>query len=164
MFALKSHQYPYSCHMSSRSLTPSVLDEALSLKPDPPSLIISYHPPIFKPLSSLTLSNPLQSSLLTCAANGISVYSPHTALDSTFNGINEWLAEGISQQEEGMPGGMLCSLAGEEMDFNTPDWDLGRQVRFGTPVDMKVLESRIMNHLNLTQSCRQLLSIRFFFG
>ncbi|KAH9082267.1 GTP cyclohydrolase 1 type 2/Nif3 [Lactarius deliciosus] len=38
------------------------------------------------PLSSLTLSNPLQASLLRCAAAGISVYSPHTALDSHSSG------------------------------------------------------------------------------
>jgi putative NIF3 family GTP cyclohydrolase 1 type 2 len=75
-------------------LTPAVLLEALSSK-NPTSVIISYHPPIFKPLSSLTLANPLQTSLLRCAAEGISVYSPHTALDSVKGGVNDWLASGI---------------------------------------------------------------------
>jgi putative NIF3 family GTP cyclohydrolase 1 type 2 len=30
--------------------------------------------------------------VLTCARNGIAVYSPHTALDSAPNGLNDWLA------------------------------------------------------------------------
>lgn len=58
-------------------------------------MIISYHPPIFNGLKSLTLANPLQASLLQCASAGISVYSPHTALDSVRGGINDWLAHGV---------------------------------------------------------------------
>lgn len=58
-------------------------------------MIVSYHPPIFRGLKSLTLSNPLQASLLQCASAGISVYSPHTALDCVRGGINDWLAHGV---------------------------------------------------------------------
>ena len=58
--------------------------------------MVSYHPPIFKPLASLTLSNPLQTSLLKCAASGISVFSPHTALDCVRGGINDWIARGFT--------------------------------------------------------------------
>jgi putative NIF3 family GTP cyclohydrolase 1 type 2 len=76
-----------------RSLTTSVVEEALST---PTAFIISYHPPIFSPLRSLTLSNPLQASLLRCAAAGVSVYSPHTALDGVWGGVNDWLASGLS--------------------------------------------------------------------
>ncbi|KAF8488685.1 NGG1p interacting factor 3 [Gautieria morchelliformis] len=75
------------------SLTPAVLEEALS---PPTSVIVSYHPPIFRPLGSLTLSNALQASLLKCAASGISVFSPHTALDCVQGGINDWLAQGFT--------------------------------------------------------------------
>jgi hypothetical protein len=59
---------------ASFSLTSAVVQEAIN---SPTFAIISYHPPIFKPLSSLTLSNSIQQSLLLCAANGISVFSPH---------------------------------------------------------------------------------------
>lgn len=45
---------------------------------------------IFSGLKSLTLANPLQSSLLKLAASGISVFSPHTSLDSIDGGINTW--------------------------------------------------------------------------
>ncbi|KAI5451004.1 hypothetical protein NCC49_002495 [Naganishia albida] len=71
-------------------LTIDVCKEALDM-PDC-SLIVSYHPPIFSGLKSLTLANPLQSSLLKLAASGISVFSPHTSLDSIDGGINTWLA------------------------------------------------------------------------
>ncbi|TYJ58770.1 hypothetical protein B9479_000606 [Cryptococcus floricola] len=69
-------------------LTASVCAEALAL----PSLsvIIAYHPPIFRGLKSVTLSDPIQASLLKLAAKGISVFSPHTSLDATPNGINNW--------------------------------------------------------------------------
>lgn len=45
---------------------------------------------IFRGLKSLTLSDPLQASLLRLSAKGISVFSPHTSLDAAPNGINTW--------------------------------------------------------------------------
>jgi putative NIF3 family GTP cyclohydrolase 1 type 2 len=49
-------------------------------------VIVSCHPPIFRPLKALTLADPIQASLLR---------SPHTALDSAQGGINDFLAEAI---------------------------------------------------------------------
>lgn len=76
-----------------KSLTQNVVQEALESRNT--GMIVSYHPPIFKPLKSFTLTNPIQNSLLTCAAEGISIYSPHTALDCVKGGINDWLAHGV---------------------------------------------------------------------
>ena len=78
--------------IATRSLTTAVADEAIA---SDTVCIVSYHPPLFKPLSSITLENPLQTSLLRCAANGISIYTPHTALDRVKDGINTWLARGF---------------------------------------------------------------------
>ncbi|KAJ9096807.1 hypothetical protein QFC21_005078 [Naganishia friedmannii] len=75
-------------------LTIDVCKEALAM-PDC-SLVVSYHPPIFSGLKSLTMGNPLQASLLKLAASGISVFSPHTSLDSIDGGINTWLASPFS--------------------------------------------------------------------
>ncbi|OCB87045.1 hypothetical protein A7U60_g5780 [Sanghuangporus baumii] len=80
-------------------LTPTVAREAIDSQS---SLVIAYHPTIFRPLSSLTLSNPLQRSLLQLAQAGISVYSPHTALDSVYGGINDWLAEAFVEPNRDM--------------------------------------------------------------
>ncbi|KXN84973.1 Putative GTP cyclohydrolase 1 type 2 [Leucoagaricus sp. SymC.cos] len=78
-------------------LTQSVLSESLEKEV---AVIVAYHPTIFKGLQSFTLANPLQASLLKCAAEGISVYSPHSALDSVWGGINDWLAEGLMGTRE----------------------------------------------------------------
>ncbi|KAJ9113625.1 hypothetical protein QFC22_005933 [Naganishia vaughanmartiniae] len=75
-------------------LTIDVCKEALAM-PDC-SLVVSYHPPIFSGLKSLTMGNTLQASLLKLAASGISVFSPHTSLDSIDGGINTWLASPFS--------------------------------------------------------------------
>lgn len=37
------------------------------------------------------------SSPNSCAAKGISVYSPHTALDAAKGGIQDWLASGLGE-------------------------------------------------------------------
>lgn len=110
----------------------------------PTSVIISYHPPVFKPLSSLTLTNSIQKSLLLCAAHGISVYSPHTALDSVNGGINDWLASVVV---DGALTGFQKEFAGgpKEDDLGGE----GRIVRFDTAISMNTLISRIKKHLKL---------------
>lgn len=128
------------------SLTTSVLSEAVSADA---SVIISYHPTIFKGLQSLTLSNPLQASLLRCAAEGISVYTPHTALDSVWGGINDWLAEGVLSGDSGK----VAALEGEKFGSDgTSEGAEGRLVNFTESMSMKLLESRIKEHLGLSQS------------
>ncbi|KAH0613885.1 uncharacterized protein H6S33_005771 [Morchella sextelata] len=74
-------------------LTRAVVDEALRTNS---SMIIAYHPIIFRPLKSLSLRDTQQESLLRLAQAGISVYSPHTAVDAALGGVNDWLADGIS--------------------------------------------------------------------
>ena len=105
--------------------------------------IISYHPPIFKPLSSFTLTNPLQKSLLLCAAQGISVFSPHTALDSVKGGINDWLSDIV---RTAAPGSVEYVGAPKEDDLGGE----GRLVRFQQPVELGSLVSTIKKGLGLS--------------
>ncbi|KDR85916.1 hypothetical protein GALMADRAFT_132544 [Galerina marginata CBS 339.88] len=128
-------------------LTSSVLAESLTKET---SVIVAYHPTIFKGLQSLTLSNPLQSSLLTCAAQGISVYSPHTALDSVWGGINDWLAEGLMNGKED---GQIRALVGEKLnrEDGSSEGAEGRLVTLKEPIAMDILEQRIKSHLKLSQ-------------
>jgi dinuclear metal center YbgI/SA1388 family protein len=128
-------------------LTSSVLEE--SLKRDA-SIIVSYHPTIFHGLKSLTLADPIQTSLLKCAAHGISVYSPHTALDSVWGGINDWLAEGLMG---GKDKGEIRSLLREKLNPTTGGSEGGecRLVTLKEPIGIDVLEKRIKSHLNLSQ-------------
>ena len=74
-------------------LTSAVADEAIDLQS---SMVVSYHPVIFRPLKALTSASTQQDSLLRLAQMGISVYSPHTAVDATIGGVNDWLADVIS--------------------------------------------------------------------
>ena len=71
-------------------LTPAVVGEARRLGAD---LILAYHPPIFRPLKSLTApSGDMNSLVYTCVRCGVAIYSTHTALDAAEGGTNDVLA------------------------------------------------------------------------
>ncbi|XP_015514933.1 NIF3-like protein 1 isoform X2 [Neodiprion virginianus] len=70
-------------------LTEDVMQEAIDLNAD---LIISYHPPIFSPLKSITTRTWKERIASTCIENKIALYSPHTSFDSVKGGLNDWLA------------------------------------------------------------------------
>jgi dinuclear metal center YbgI/SA1388 family protein len=74
-------------------LTPAVLDEAQRLGA---GFVVSYHPPIWEPMSRMTAKNAGQRLILHAIERGIAVYSPHTALDAVEGGISDWLCEGLS--------------------------------------------------------------------
>jgi putative NIF3 family GTP cyclohydrolase 1 type 2 len=108
-------------------------------------MIVSYHTPIFTGLKSLTLANPLQGTLLRCAAAGISVYSPHSALDGVHGGINDWLADCIGADPN------QIAMVDAKPESQTLGGD-GRRVTFEPPISMEVLEGRIKKNLSLSQS------------
>lgn len=58
---------------------------------------MAYHPFIFRGLKSITKKDPQQHSLLRLIQNNISVYCPHTAIDSAQGGVNDFLANGIAK-------------------------------------------------------------------
>ncbi|EKM61479.1 uncharacterized protein PHACADRAFT_135181 [Phanerochaete carnosa HHB-10118-sp] len=120
-------------------LTTEVASEALAT---PTAFIVAYHPTIFRPLPSLTLSNPLQRSLLRLAAAGVSVYAPHTALDSVTGGINDWLADGVRAGS----GSAKVRYTGEALG---DEGGQGRLVAFREPVSMQDLQARVKVHLGL---------------
>lgn len=55
-------------------------------------LIISHHPMIFKPLYSVTESDPIGSMVRSVIKNNISVFSMHTNFDKADGGMNDLLA------------------------------------------------------------------------
>ncbi len=69
--------------------TPEVLDDAIARNHN---LIISHHPLIFKPLKRLTGSSPTEAVIMNAIAAGVTIYSTHTALDSTTGGISHTMA------------------------------------------------------------------------
>jgi dinuclear metal center YbgI/SA1388 family protein len=73
-------------------LTESVLKEAIAMKAN---VIVSYHPPIFDPLKSITNRTFKERVVLDAISNNIAIYSPHTSLDIAKGGVNDWIVEGL---------------------------------------------------------------------
>lgn len=133
--------------LCSSSLTPAVVEEALT---SPTVFIVTYHPPIFKPLTSLTLSVPLQASLLRCAAAGISVYCPHTALDSVTDGINDWLCTKAAGPLRDI--NWTARFIGQE--FPEGLGGQGRIVTLKQPIELGQLAATIRTELELKEGER----------
>lgn len=74
-------------------LTEAVVAEAVEAGA---GAIVSYHPPIFHELWSVTDATPKERVILAAARAGIAIYSPHTALDAAPGGTTDWLCEGLS--------------------------------------------------------------------
>ena len=71
-------------------LTTAVADEAIE---NNHSVVVAYHPIIFRGLRSLTLDDSQSRTLLRLASEGISVYCPHTAVDAVPGGMADWLCD-----------------------------------------------------------------------
>jgi dinuclear metal center YbgI/SA1388 family protein len=73
----------------SLDLTPETVEEAKNLSHN---LIITHHPPIFKPLKNLRLDQPYGRLWEELLKNELSVYTLHTNYDRSANGLNHFLA------------------------------------------------------------------------
>uniref|UniRef100_A0A8D1KIZ9 NIF3-like protein 1 n=1 Tax=Sus scrofa TaxID=9823 RepID=A0A8D1KIZ9_PIG len=73
-------------------LTEEVMEEALQKKAD---LILSYHPPIFRPMKRITWKSWKERLVIRALENRVGIYSPHTAYDAAPQGVNHWLAKGL---------------------------------------------------------------------
>ncbi len=72
-------------------LTPAVLDEAIA---GGHNVVLAYHPPLFKPVSSLRArSGGTDAIVWSAIRNNIAIYSMHTALDAAEGGTNDVLAD-----------------------------------------------------------------------
>lgn len=70
-------------------VTPGVIAEAVRKKAD---MIVSHHPLLFRPPTSLTSSDATGSMILALAKHGIAAYAAHTNLDAAPGGVNFVLA------------------------------------------------------------------------
>ena len=69
-------------------LTNDVVSEAIRKQCN---FILAYHPILFQPIQSLSLSSQLP--VIRCVDAGINVFVPHTALDSVEGGMNDFLSD-----------------------------------------------------------------------
>ena len=119
-------------------LTDEVVSEAETLGSD---LIIAYHPPIFQGLKRLRSSLPGERVLLRCAARGIAIFSPHTALDAAPGGVNDWLlsAFGAGIKQPCLP------------DSRDPSFGPGRSLRLAEPISLEEAIAALKRQLGLAQ-------------
>jgi dinuclear metal center YbgI/SA1388 family protein len=82
--------------------TPEVVREALDFGA---GMVIAYHPVIFDSLTTIVESNVRGQMLIALLHAGISVYSPHTALDAVDGGVTDWLCHGLEPAEAQGRGG-----------------------------------------------------------
>lgn len=128
-------------------LTEHVMQEALDVNSD---LIISYHPPIFKPLTRITQSNWKERIVSKCIANQIALYSPHTAWDSVHGGVNDWLAQFLDI-ESSCP--CVPRAAGSSTNASSDSRvGAGRVLQLrdnGQPQTLEQLIDRFKQHINI---------------
>jgi dinuclear metal center YbgI/SA1388 family protein len=70
-------------------VTPEIIEEAVAGKAD---LIVTHHPLLFRPPSSISDSDPVGRMVLSLAEKRIALFSAHTNLDSAAGGVSFTLA------------------------------------------------------------------------
>lgn len=111
-------------------LTTAVTDEVIERKAD---LVVAYHPPIFKGFTRLRREVPMEHNVLSLIERGVALYSPHTALDTAPNGLNDWLASLAGS-------GVVTPLVPSPID---PRAGAGRLTLLAEPTDATSLAERI---------------------
>lgn len=77
------------------------------------------------------------------------MYSPHSALDSVWGGINDWLAQGLVGAGKD---GEVKHLVGEKFDpSGISEGGEGRFVALHKPIGFDTLVERVKSHLELSQ-------------
>ena len=131
-------------------LTEKVLNEIIEIKQSsrksdsndnkkPLSFVVSYHPTLFASFKRLAQNDTQSRIAIRCIENRIAVYSPHTALDSVNNGLNDWLASGLGQ-------GSVTVIQPESDD---PNAGQGRIMTLTNKTELSVLIDRIKKHLGI---------------
>lgn len=131
-------------------LTHAVLDEAIGAAAD---VIVAYHPPIFGGVKRLTRRSPGQHLLIRLIEAGISVWSPHTALDAAEDGLCDWLLNGAGEMKE-REIIEACPAASEN-----PQVGMGRTGRLDKPIALPEMVERIklflgLNNVRLASAAR----------
>jgi dinuclear metal center YbgI/SA1388 family protein len=122
---------------------PSVIHAAVRRKID---LIITHHPLLFHPLRSIDLQTPIGRTIETALAARLALYSAHTNLDSTRQGVNDTLAHmiGLHHLEA-----LVSADKGAQEIFPGEPVGMGRLGRLAEPLTLKALAARIKTRLHL---------------
>jgi len=95
----------------------------------------------------MTLADPLQASLLRLSAKGISVFSPHTSLDATPNGINTFLIQPFVQYAKDGTSEVITPAGEKVAGFEGAG--MGRRVDLGKGLEVSEVVRIVKEHLSL---------------
>ncbi len=123
-------------------LSEAVVSEAVRLGCQ---IIVAYHPILFNPIQHLRNDDCNQRVVMKAIREGISVYSPHTALDAVSGGVNDWLSDGIG------PGSRTPIIPGPPDKESNPSHGQGRLISLKKAVSARTVVSRYKRHLSLTK-------------
>lgn len=79
--------------------TKEVVKEAIHLKAD---MILSHHPLIFKPISSITIDTPRGWTILNLIKHNIALYAMHTNFDVSDGGMNDVFCDLLGVQNRSL--------------------------------------------------------------
>ena len=103
---------------------------------------MAYHPVLFHPVKSLLLSNDRTRVALLCASAGISVYTPHTALDCCVGGVNDWLCGALGH-------GVSSPVVPAAASLSQPGAGSARTHVLSKHASMRQVIARVKQRLNL---------------
>lgn len=121
-------------------LTRGVAAEAVEKKVN---MVLAYHPFIFRGLKSITPKDPQQGSLLKLIKNNISVYCPHTAVDSARGGVNDFLADELTKH---FPEESRLII---QPDAKEEGCGMGRVVTLANAVSLSLVVGKIKESLSI---------------
>ncbi len=107
-------------------VTDAAVERALEEGAD---VILSHHPLLFHPISTLSYEDSVAAKALRCAINGISVMCFHTRADAAFGGVSELLAnavglsnlEVLGEEQIMRAGNLLSPMNAKELAFHVKE-------------------------------------------
>ena len=112
-------------------VTEEIVDYAIQYGFD---LIVSHHPLIFKPLSSMTEEDNISRKVIKLLCNGVSVFSFHTRADKVYGGVNDCLCDLLGMFDTEAFGEGLLGRIGNVSDDPTLE-DFAYKVKMVTGSD-----------------------------
>ncbi|XP_058476139.1 NIF3-like protein 1 [Solea solea] len=103
-----SKSRPIKNILLTNDLTDVVMEEAEAMSCD---LIISYHPPLFRPIKRLVQGDWKQRLAVRAVEAGMAIFSPHTSWDSVKGGVNDWLVGGLGSGQVSVLSQALCGAS-----------------------------------------------------
>ncbi len=111
------------------------------------ALLTTTDPFIFKGMKFVTLQDPHQKIVIQLARANIAVYCPHTALDAAPGGLNDWLADIVSEGPQRGVASTRSVVVPLKIPSAPADAGYGRLVKFAQPVGLRNIVRTLLPRL-----------------